>query len=158
VRIRKVKYGVLLWFVCASCQAIPFAPTCSIAALTAPNFGTYNPLPGALLNATGVLKVTCANGSANFTIKLNAGNGSGGSFAPRKMQSGTNKLNYNIFTNAVRTTIWGNGTSSTSFITGSGSCRTSNSCRYTMYAQILASQQTAVPGDYTDTVMATLTY
>jgi spore coat protein U-like protein len=71
------------------------------------------------------------------------------------MTSGANLLNYNIYTTAARTTVWGNGTGGTAAIGGTGS---GVAQAVTVYGRV-GSGQTSVPaGAYADTVAVTITY
>jgi spore coat protein U-like protein len=88
-----------------TCQLIP----------TDMNFGTFS---GAQITATGSVQITCSNGSGNNTLQvgLTYGNTSStfpNSTANRLMQSGNNRLPYQVYTSSARTTIWGDGTGGT---------------------------------------------
>jgi spore coat protein U-like protein len=70
------------------------------------------------------------------------------------MTSGLNLLNYSIYTNASHTTVWGDGTSGSSVVSGSGILGVTS---HTAYGQIPASQ-TADAGVYADVVTVNLNY
>lgn len=129
--------------------------TCSTTA-TALAFGAYTPGSGALTN-TSTISVKCTKNTA-YTVALNAGN-AGGTLTQRLMASGANKLQYNLYTSAALTTIFGDGTggSATSAGTGAGD-GTANTL--TVYGQLpdSATNQTAIPGSYSDTVTVTVSY
>jgi spore coat protein U-like protein len=101
----------------------------------------------------------------SYTIQLNAG--SSGSFSPRKLASGANLLNYNLYTTSARTTIWGNGSGGTSTVGGSftlGNCTLLLLCsdetesrNHTAYGRIPASQNVPA-GSYSDTITVTVNY
>ena len=110
--------------------------SCSVTGTTIA-FGTVG---FSAVNSTGTVKVTCT-GSASYTVALNAGGS--GSFTTRKMTSGSNKLDYNIYTNSGHTTVWGDGTSGTSTNSGSFSSSGGNKS-FTAYGQVPA--QTVTPG------------
>ena len=117
-------------------------------------FGNVNTISGANVDGTGGLSITCTNGTA-WSAAAGVGAGSGASYANRRMTSGANLLNYNIYTSAARTTVWGNGTSGTSAIAGTGSGTLQS---VTVYGRV-GSGQTSVPaGAYADTVAVTVTY
>jgi len=121
---------------------------------TALAFGSVNTISGSNVDSTGTLSITCTNGTA-WAASAGIGSGSGASFANRKMTSGANLLNYNIYTTAGRTVVWGDGTSSTATIGGTG---TGNAQGVTVYGRV-GSGQTSVPaGAYADTVAVTVTY
>lgn len=112
------------------------------------DFGSYT---GATITRSSTVAVTCTNG-APYTIALDAG--ANGTFATRAMASGGNLLNYNLYTENSYTTIWGDGTSSTSTMGATGDGDTDS---YTIYANMPASQSLIV-GSYSDTVTATVSY
>jgi spore coat protein U-like protein len=125
---------------------------CSIAAGDLA-FGTYSVVTGAAVNATSSILVTCTLG-AGYTVALNAGATAGGSYTQRRMASGGDTLSYNLYTDAARTSIWGDATGSTATVAGSGNGLPQ---ALTVYGQVLASQN--VPGGlYSDTVTATITF
>ena len=127
---------------------------CSVST-TAVNFGSVNVLSGANVDATGGLSVTCTNGTA-WAASANAGAGTGASLATRKMASGANLLNYGLYTESTRTTVWGDGaggTTGTFSGTGSGSAQAS-----TIYARVPSGQTSVPAGSYADTVTVTVTY
>ncbi len=110
-------------------------------------FGNYT---GAQLDGTSTISVTCTSGSP-YTIDLDAGTGSGATTTTRKLTSGADTLDYTIYTDSGRSTIWKTGSPNVSG-TGTGSAES-----VTAYGRMPA---TATPnvGSYTDTVVATITY
>lgn len=130
--------------------------TCSATA-AALNFGNYTPGAGPLAVNTAV-NVRCTNGTP-FSVELNAGTTTGGSIAQRLMANGTNTLQYNLYTTSSFTTVFGNGTGGSSTQAGSGS-GLSNTVALTVYGQLpdSATNQNVVPGSYSDTITATITY
>ena len=117
-------------------------------------FGSVDTISGSNVDSTGGLTITCTNGTA-WAASAGVGGGSGASYANRRMTQGANLLNYNIYTSAARTTVWGNGTSGTATIGGTG---TGTSQSVTVYGRV-GSGQTSVPaGAYADTVAVTVTY
>lgn len=115
-------------------------------------FGSYD-IAGSAVNVSSTVGVTCT-GSSSYTIALGTGGGSGATFASRKMSFGSNTLNYSIYTDATRTTVWGDGTAGTSTVSGTGSL---GLVTHTAYGSIPASQS-ANAGLYTDSVSVTLNY
>ena len=132
------------------------AATCTVSA-TPLTFGTYYPGNGNL-NANTTLLVRCSHG-APFTVAMDAG--AGGSLLQRLMTGGGAGLAYNLYTNAARTTVWGDGSASTGVVTGTGRGMANNQAiSETVYGQLpdtLANQQLA-PGTYTDTIRVTVNY
>ena len=126
--------------------------TCQVNASSL-NFNTFNPVLNTNLDVSGSVSVSCTNGTT-YNVGLNAGSGTGATITNRIMTSGSNTLTYQIFSNAGRTTNWGNtvGTDTVAG-TGNGSAQT-----ITAYGRIPAGQTSAQVGSYTDTVTVTITY
>ena len=117
------------------------------------DFGNYNPVSGADVDASSTIDVTCTP-SASYTVELNAGATVGGVISARLMTDGSNTLEYNLYTDAGRTTVWGDGTASSVTAAGTGSGAQQS---LTVYGRIPASQ--SVPaGSYSDTVTATINF
>jgi len=117
-------------------------------------FGSVNTISGSNVDGTGGLTITCTNGTA-WAASAGIGAGTGASFTSRRMTAGANLLNYNLYTSNAYSTVWGDGTSSTATIGGTGS---GGAQSVTVYGRV-ASGQTSVPaGSYADTVAITVTY
>jgi spore coat protein U-like protein len=122
-------------------------------------FGAYNPLPGAASDTTGSVTLSCniSAGSVSYTMALTTGGS--GSYVPRQMSSGASHLNYNLYLDSARTTVWGDGTGGTQTLSGTSPIvvpsytQTDN-----VYGRILANQQSTPPGSYSDTITVTVTY
>jgi spore coat protein U-like protein len=124
---------------------------CSVSA-TDMAFGVYT--GAAAVDQTSSLSVTCTL-LTPYTIALDAGAHASGVFANRAMNNGTDNLNYQLYTNVGRTTIWGDGSSGTSTVAGSG---LGVAQPITVYGRIPASQNVST-GSYVDNpVNVTLTY
>ncbi len=128
---------------------------CTVAGSTL-NFGSsIDPLATSTpVDATSTLSVQCTN-TTPYTVALNAGANAGGAsnFTTRTMKSGANSLGYQLYLDAGRSSIWGDGTaSSTHAGTGTGSTQS-----LTIYGR-MPSLANVVPGSYTDTVTVTISY
>ncbi len=126
--------------------------TCAVTA-TNLAFGNYDAALGTPVDATSTVNVTCTNGHG-YTVDLNAGTGSGATVAVRRMTNGGNTLDYSMYTDAARTTVWGDGTLSTSTQAGTGNGAAQ---ALTVYGRI-PTGQFVTAGAYSDTVTATVTY
>lgn len=112
------------------------------------SFGSYDTFSNQPLDSTGNIGVSC-DVSASYSIALSPG---GGSYASRAMASGAYTLKYNLYTDATRTTVWGDGTGGTATVNGSGT-----TADYTVYGRVPAGQNAYV-GSYTDTITVTVTF
>jgi spore coat protein U domain-containing protein, fimbrial subunit CupE1/2/3/6 len=143
------------------------ALSCLSATVTAtgPAFGTYTPLNVGNTYSNGSVSVTCfistaLFGQASASVTLSAG--SSGSFSPRKMLSGTNGLNYNLYADSAYTQVWGDGTAGTSTVTDNFTFILTGGLwqmvTTPVYGQIPAQQLSVVPGSYLDTITVTVNY
>lgn len=110
------------------------------------------------VDASTTVSVTCTNGSP-YSVGMD--NGANVSGSQRRMKSGTNFLNYNLYVDSARTNAWTTAASNST-------CTSANSCFLgtgTGAAQLVSvygrvpSTGTAPPtGTYSDTVTMTITY
>jgi spore coat protein U-like protein len=130
--------------------------SCNVTGTTL-NFGSnIDPISAAVpLDSSSTLSVTCSN-TTPYTVALNAGTNAGGStnFSSRSIKNGTHTLGYQLYTDSGRSSVWGDGTSSTATSGGTGS---GSSQSISIYGR-LPTLSGAVPGAYTDTVTVTITY
>ena len=91
------------------------AAQCTIAAAPV-LFGTYDVFTPAALDSVGNVVLNCTGNARNVMITINSGQG--GTFALRKMfLNAAEWLGYNLYRNAARSIVWGDGTGGTSAIT-----------------------------------------
>jgi spore coat protein U-like protein len=129
------------------------APSCTIS-VTSVAFGNYNVFTTTADDSTGTITYRCNSTAANISISLS--DGSSTTFNPRTLRKGAEVLNYNLYRNAARTTIWGNGTGGTSVYT-QGNPPNNQNVNVTVYGRIPA-QQDVSAGNYTDTVSAVINF
>lgn len=125
--------------------------TCTVS-ITNIAFGTYDPSSSTATDSTGTATVTADGASCGtYTIALGR---TGTSYNPRVFTSGTTtNFAYNLYTDAARTVIWGDGTANSQVVTGAAPApNTSKS--YTVYGRIPAGQSVA-PGAYSASIVAT---
>lgn len=121
-------------------------------------FGAYDPIvanAAAALEGTGTVTVTCTNGSATKVTLgqgANADAGSTDEVPLRRMASGGDHLAYFLYSDVARTTVWGNTEGSGVDHEGTG-----NAVNLTVYGSITAGQNVPA-GNYSDTVVATVTF
>ncbi len=126
---------------------------CTISA-SGINFGTYSVFSAAPDDAAGTVTVDCASSDNNNNVTVTFSTGTSGTFTARTMTKGAEALSYNIFADASRTTVVGDGTSNSTFF----SARPGNAPQtITLYGRIPALQDVSI-GSYTDTVLASVNF
>jgi spore coat protein U-like protein len=132
--------------------SVTIASGCTVAGGTIA-FGAQTSLQTAI-DQTGTVNVTCTN-TTPYTVALTAG-ANGASVTTRRMRGGstnTEFVNYALFTNAGRTTNWGQ-TIGTDTVAGTGN---GSAQPLTIFGRVPA-QAIGSPGSYTDTVTVTVTF
>jgi spore coat protein U-like protein len=135
--------------------AVARAQTCSFSAASGVSFGSYDALETSPLDQTGSITFQCTGlGAGTVTVDLSTG--ISGTYAAREMRKGTDSLEYNLYRNAARTLVWGNGTGGTShfgpFTPADGMDET-----VTIFGRIPARQASPV-GAYSATVTVTINF
>lgn len=125
--------------------------SCSVSA-TDLAFGVYDPFSATDIDGTVTLSVLCTN-TTDYDIGLDEGTGQQATVATRKMTSAGNTLNYSLYQNTQRTTVWGD-TVGVDTVSDTGTGTTQN---FTVYGRLFALQN-AAPGAYADTVTVTVTF
>jgi spore coat protein U-like protein len=129
------------------------AGSCTIS-VTSVAFGSYNVFTSTAIDSAGTVTYRCNSTAANISIALSKGSSS--SFSPRTLRKGGETLNYNLYRNAARTNIWGDGTGGTSVYTRANPPNNSN-VNLTIYGRIPALQDVSA-GNYSDTVSAVINF
>lgn len=130
--------------------------SCSFNVATGVSFRNYDPLNTIPLDQTGSITFRCDLLVAQ-TITIDLSPGNSGAYASREMRKiGGGSLQYNLYRNALRTLIWGDGTGGSvhfgPFLPVPDLDQT-----VTIYGRIPARQASPV-GAYTDTVMVTINF
>jgi len=134
---------------------ITLVASCAISATTL-NFGSGVGLLTSAVNGSTTVSVTCSN-STPYTVSLDGGNVSGSTVATRLMagtatgNTGTT-IQFQLYSDSGRTTVWGNTSGNWVSGTGNGSAQTLN-----VYGQV-PTQTTPKPDTYQTTVTATVSY
>jgi spore coat protein U-like protein len=132
--------------------------SCNISSISGVNFGNYNPLSFVVDNSAGSMTITCTNNifaqaKANPDVTIELSKGQSTTYSPRIMNNGTQLLHYNLYVDAGRTKIWGDGTGETSVVT-EHDC---GSATVTVYGQISNGQNVKI-GNYSDTITVTINF
>jgi spore coat protein U-like protein len=126
---------------------------CSISAVNL-TFPAVDPLSSQTDGATTV-SVKCTKNSA-YTVGLNAGTTAGSTIAQRLMANGADLMDYNLYTDAGRSSIWGN--SAGSWVSGTGAGMGTAQV-LNVYGRVAAGQTNLAVGTFTEpTVTVTVTY
>lgn len=137
------------------------AVTCT-AAVAPPSFGVYNPLGATPNDSNGSVTVVCLPVPLavlqGYTLGLSSG--SAGGYSMRRLVSGANTLQYQLYSDASHSLVWGDGSAGTVTVVGSFLLQvvTSVSATHTVYARMPAHQSSAVAGAYADTLLLTISY
>jgi len=139
----------------------PAHAACRVAA-TGLNFGAYDVFAPAPLDTTGSVTVTCdQRNRIDVTVSIGPSPTSGG-FNPRQMRrtSGTNRLNYNLYTTNGYASVWGDGTSTTATVGGTGAgLSAASEFTHTVYGKLPnAGNEDAPVGNYADSIQVTVEY
>jgi spore coat protein U-like protein len=124
--------------------------SCNVSATTL-NFGSHGLLTSNT-DATNTVTAQCTN-TTPYNIGLNAGTGSGATVTTRKMTSGSNTINYSLYKDSSRTTVWGDTGTAMVSSTGTGVSQPP----FTVFGRV-PSQTTPAPATYSDTIVTTVTY
>jgi spore coat protein U domain-containing protein, fimbrial subunit CupE1/2/3/6 len=137
----------------AAARPAAAAAKCTITTAGSVAFGTYNVFSVAPLDSTGVLQLTCNGAARPITVDLSSGNSP--TYSPRYMLTGAQQLNYNLYLDAARTLIWGDGTGGSSHY---GPIDPPNGgTNLTIYGRIPPGQDVPA-GTYADTLVVTVNF
>ena len=126
---------------------------CSISAVNL-TFPAVDPLSSQTDGATTV-SVKCTKNSP-YTVGLNAGTTAGSTIAQRLMANGADLMDYNLYTDAGRSSIWGN--SAGSWVSGTGAGMGTAQV-LNVYGRVAAGQTNLAVGTFTEpTITVTVTY
>ena len=123
---------------------------CTIFTAVGPAFGTYDGLSSAPLDAVGTISYQCSPPKPTVQIST----GSSGSFSARTLRSGAATLRYNLYLDAARSMIWGDGSAGT-FTDSPNPGNVTRSIP--VYGRIPAGQD-AASGSYSDTIQVSFVF
>jgi len=126
--------------------------SCTVRSATGVAFGAYDPIGAnatAPRDATGQVRYHCGGGRSPL-VSLSAGGS--GAFQPRLLRQGARTLGYNLYRDAARTQIWGDGRPGTFTVLGQPGNRT-----LAIYGRLFPGQA-ATAGSYADTIVATFNF
>ena len=138
----------------ASWLSVPAAEAACTISTTAISFGTYNVFQGAPTDAAGQVTFRCT--TFELVVRIDLDRGGAPSFNPRQMRQSSEILSYNLYRDASRSTIWGDGTGGTQNFSQFFVFANQN-INIPVYGRIPASQDVSA-GLYTNTVTATINF
>lgn len=112
-------------------------------------FGAYNVFTASPNDSVANITSNCNSNNVQISIA----HGNAPSFSPRQLKSGANVLQYNLYRDAGRTQIWGDGSGVTFIYTNSNY----NSTTVPIYGRIFM-QQAKPAGAYTDTMVVSINF
>jgi spore coat protein U-like protein len=131
------------------------AAQCTVSALDLA-FGAVDPLGGNVDQST-TLTVRCTK-NTTYTVGLNAGTTTGATLAQRLMANGAATMNYNLYTDAARTAVWGNSAVAPTWVAGTGAGMGTAQV-LTVYGRVPSGQTNLAVGGYAEpTITVTVTY
>lgn len=143
---RRLASATIAFALIAISSAPASAAVCTVSSAGVA-FGAYDTLDPSPLDGVGTISVSC-DVSTSFTVALSSGSGS---FDQRQMTAGTSQLGYNLYTDATRTIVWGDG------ISGSTVSDTGTAVDLSVYGRIPALQN-VVADVYSDSVTVTVSF
>jgi spore coat protein U-like protein len=153
VRMRLVP-SFLLAAAALLCAPRADARSCLIQSLTPLSFGGYDGTSTTPADAMAQMFIECT-GSAPFEqMQILLGRGLSGHLVPREMRFRDSSLAYNLFLDASRIQIWGDGTNGTSTYVSSG---LEGLVTVTVYGRVFPRQIVRV-GSYHDQVLVTVLF
>jgi spore coat protein U-like protein len=144
---------------------------CSLDGVSVMAFGTYDPMSSAHLDMQGQVSYRCYpskngdstersnthgnNGNGPLTVQISLSQGAAGTFQ-RHMNGERDSLRYNLYTDAQRTVIWGDGTGGTTVY--SQKAQPNNKVEtIPVFGRVFGAQDVSA-SEYLDNLVVTLNY
>jgi spore coat protein U domain-containing protein, fimbrial subunit CupE1/2/3/6 len=146
-------------FAAAAVAAAPAARAgnCSFQTVTSVIFGSYDVFSASALDSTATISYKCSPPVATPTIYLSQGGS--GTYSPRQMVGPSGTLaSYNLYLDASHTTVWGDGSGGSAFITGPDPQTGNQIFTYTIFGRVPAGQDLVGGGAYTDSLTITINF
>jgi spore coat protein U-like protein len=118
-------------------------------------FAAYDVLSGTASSAQGQIIYTCSGGGKKKNVRLELSTGGAGTYQ-RRLSGNGERLFYNVFLDATRTTVWGDGSGGSNYLLASfPPAKTPISVP--MYALIPPGQDVSA-GQYTDVLQVRILF
>jgi spore coat protein U-like protein len=125
---------------------------CSIDAVNV-DFGVYDVFAMVDKTTSGSVTVRCTKGAS---VRIDLDDGMNG--PSRKMSNGSATLDYELYSDVPMATRWGAGASGINPYAPSPTSTSTAAAATTVYAKLPQGQTGATPGNYSDTVTATVNF
>jgi spore coat protein U-like protein len=149
--------GIVALLAICLCPA-SFAATCSVSS-SGVAFGTYDVIGHHTTDTIGQVTVSCSGSrgeAVSFAVSLST---LPSRTAGRRLSGGEQSLYYELYLDAGRTLVLGDGTAGTSVIKGSMILSAGHSSQsFAIYGRMPMGQNKAVPSQYTDIATLKLTW
>src|SRR5687768_11098718 len=147
--VRTSLFAIALVLVAATAESAQ----CSVATSSV-NFGVYNVFDTLPNDSTGTITLSCNGGAKNVAITISRG--AAPTFASRFMNQVTELLLYNLYLDASRSVIWGEGAGGSQMEIVPDPPNNKD-VPLTIFARIPAGQDVSA-GSYSDSVTVTIQY
>jgi spore coat protein U-like protein len=147
------RFLTILLAVAGALVVVAAAEAACTISTTAVSFGTYNVFAASPDDATGRITYRCTAPRPPL-VRIQLDKGGAPSFNPRQMRRSTETLDYNLYRDSTRSTIWGDGTGGTQEYTRNNP-PTNQNINVNVFGRIPAGQDVSA-GSYSATVMATI--
>ena len=132
------------------------AASCAIESISGVSFGSYDVFSLIATTLGGSVQVRCDNVGLLDVVHIELSRGGSTSYAPRKLSSGIATMSYNLYLDAARTLVWGDGSEGT-LRYGPHTPLSGVSFTVPIYGALPALQNVPA-GTYSDTVVLTVVY
>jgi spore coat protein U-like protein len=158
-KLKKAPAGLLIRAFLVLLAAVAMPPmaqaSCSLSAASI-SFGNYDVFSPNHLDSIGQLVFRCAPNDNNVAISLSRGGSP--SFSPRRLVNVGSFINYNLYLDAARSVVWGDGSGGTQTYFISNPKPNNADIAVPVYGRISAGQSAAAFGNYSDTITAIINY
>ncbi|MFC4727051.1 spore coat U domain-containing protein [Coralloluteibacterium thermophilus] len=128
------------------------AAACTVAT-TPVAFGSINPLTQRTADGVGSIRIACPEATA-YTLSIAASSGDAGAAGARRLGDDGRGIDYQLYADAARRQVWGDGTGGTSTAHGTADAA---GTEHTVYGRAFPRPETRA-GHYSGTLLITIAY
>lgn len=132
------------------------AAECAFVGVVGVSFGGYDVFGSAPLDSAGSITLRCTDVGLGDTVLVTLSKGASATYFPREMTHPRTPLAYDLYLDAARTAVWGDGTGGSSAY---GPVQPSDGVDLVLpvYGRVPA-RQNVVAGSYSDTLVVTIQF